>query len=306
MKHLAALLLVVIGLLSCQHPRSEGNEEGYAVIRKNTNLELYADSVALELLPIRDTYLSLYKGAQVVVAEFAIHAEDSVDSVWVKVAHTQKTQGWLRQSELMASFVPVDVLSQFIYVFSHTHVPYFIVIVALFIAAYLFRTFRKKQIRLVYFNDIDSIYPLLLCLLMAISATLYESVQLFTPNTWQQYFYAPTLSPFKVPFLLSAFLISLWLIILVALAAFDDVFGQLSSPSEAFFYMLGLLTACIFCYFFFIATTRYYVGYLFLGMALLLFVRRARRVRIYRYRCGHCRGKLKAKGICPHCGAVNK
>lgn len=307
MKYLASLLLLVIGLMSCHYPRPEaGGEEIYSAVHKNANLELYADSVVLELLPIKDTYISLYKGAQVVVAELAIHAEDSVDSVWVKVAHSQKAQGWLRQSELTSSFVPIDSISQAIHLFSGTHISYFIVVLALFIAVYLFRAFRKKRIRMVYFNDIDSIYPLLLCLLMAISATLYESVQLFAPETWQQYFFDPTLSPFKVPGILSAFLISLWLIVLVMLAAFDDIFSQLSTPSEAFFYVLGLLSACIFCYFFFIQTTRYYIGYLFLGVAIILFIQKARKTNIYKYHCGNCGGKLKSKGTCPHCGAANK
>ena len=306
MKHLASLLLIVLGLMSCHYPRPEAGEEAYSVVQKNANLELYADSAVLELLPIKDTYISLYKGAQVVVAELDIHSEDSVDSVWVKVAHSQKAQGWLRQSELTSSFVPVNSISQAIHLFSNTHVSYFIVIVALFIAVYLFRAFRKKQIRMVYFNDIDSVYPLLLCLLMAISATLYESVQLFAPETWQQYFYDPTLSPFKVPPILSAFLISLWLIVLVMLAAFDDIFGQLSTSSEAFFYVLGLLSACIFCYFFFIQTTRYYIGYLFLGIAIVLFIQKARTINVYAYRCGNCKGKLKGKGVCPHCGAQNR
>jgi hypothetical protein len=306
MKHLAPLLLLVIGFVSCRYPRPGIEGEIYSIVHKNANLELYADSVALELLPIKDTYISLHKGARVVVAEFAVHAEDSVDTVWVKVAHSQKAQGWLRESELTTSFVPVDGISQFIHLFSHTYMSYFIVIVALFIAVCLFRVFRRKQIRIVYFNDIDSIYPLLLCLLMAISAMLYESVQLFAPQTWQEYFFNPTLSPFKTPGILSAFLLSLWLIILVMLAAFDDIFSQLPSPSEIFFYTLGLLSACIFCYFFFILTTRYYIGYLFLGITVALFIQKARKMNIYRYHCGYCGGKLKAKGTCPHCGAVNR
>lgn len=306
MKPLASLLLLVVGLVSCHYPHPDAGEEVYSVVSKNANLEVFADSVELEVLPIKDTYVVLYRGAQVVVAEVAVHPEDSVDSVWVKVAHSQEVQGWLRQSELTSSFVTVDSISQFIYLFSHTHLSYFIVVVALFIAVYLFRAFRKKQIRLVYFNDIDSIYPLLLCLLMAISATLYESIQLFAPETWQQYFFNPTLSPFQVPPILSAFLVSIWLIALVLLAAVDDVFSQLPSPSEAFFYLLGLVSTCIFCYYFFMLTTSFYIGYLFLGVAVVLFVHKVRKVIVYAYRCGNCGGKLKTKGACPHCGAENK
>lgn len=306
MKQSFFFILLLIGLASCHYPRPEIKEEAYTVVRQNANLELREDSVVLEILPVKDTYITLYKNAQVVVAEIAVHPEDSVDSVWVKVAHSQEAQGWLRESELISSFIPVDSISQFIYLFSGTHISYFIVIMAMFIGIYLFRLYRRKQIRMVYFNDIDSIYPFLLCLLMAISATLYESMQLFVPETWQQYFFNPTLSPFKVPFILSAFLISIWLIILVLLASLDDAFSLLPSPADAFFYVLGLLSVCIFCYFFFILTTRFYIGYICLTGMIFLFVRKVRGLSLYRYNCGNCGGKLQSKGACPHCGAMNR
>ena len=184
-----------------------------------------------------------------VVAEFAIHPADSVDSVWVKLAHSQEVQGWLRESEMMHAFVPTDSISQAIYLFSDTHASYFIIIFALFVAVWLFRAFRRKQLRMVYFNDIDSLYPLLLCLLMAFCATIYESIQVFAPETWQHFYFNPTLSPFKVPFVLSAFLMGIWLFIVVLLAVLDDLFRQLS-PAAAVFYLLGLASCCIFCYFF--------------------------------------------------------
>ena len=52
----------------------------------NTNLEVLDDSVRLEYLPLKDAYVNLYKGDRVVVAEFSVHPQDSVDSIWVKVA----------------------------------------------------------------------------------------------------------------------------------------------------------------------------------------------------------------------------
>ena len=116
----------------------------------------------MECLPIKDTYIALYKGDRVVVAEFAIHPADSVDSVWVKLAHTQEEQGWIRETELKESFVPTDSISQAIHFFSDTHASYFMIIFALFVGVYLFRAFRRKQLQLVYFNDIDSVYPLFL------------------------------------------------------------------------------------------------------------------------------------------------
>ena len=227
----------------------------------NTNLEVITDSVTMECLPIKDTYIALYKGDRVVVAEFAIHPADSVDSVWVKLAHTQEEQGWIREAELKESFVPTDSISQAIHFFSNTHASYFIMI--------------------------------------------FESMQVFVPDTWEHFYFNPTLSPFKVPFILSVFLLSIWLFLVVTLAVLDDLFRQLT-PAAAVFYLLGLMSSCIFCYFFFILMTHIYIGYLFLALFIWVFVKKVHRNIGYKYRCGHCGEKLKEKGVCPHCGAINE
>lgn len=269
------------------------------------NLELLADSIQLACLPVKDCYSMLYRGDRVVVAEVAIHPQDSVDSVWVKLAHTQEAQGWLCESEMKRHFVPTDSISQAIHLFSKTHASYFMAIFALFIAVWLVRTWRRKQMKLVYFNDIDSLYPMLLCLLMAFSATLYESMQVFAPDTWEHFYFNPTLSPLRIPFVLSIFLLSLWFFLIVLLATLDVLFRQLS-PAAAVLYLLGLVSCCIFCYLFFILTTRFYVGYLFLAaFAYLYFRRLVTTLHTPRYRCGQCGRKLHEKGLCPHCGAMN-
>lgn len=271
----------------------------------DTNLEVTADSVTMECLPIKNTYITLRKGDRVVVAEFAVHSVDSVDSIWVKLAHTQEEQGWIREKELKKAFAPTDSISQAIHFFSDTHASYFVAIFALFVGVYLFRAFRKKQLQLVYFNDIDSLYPLLLCLLMAFSATIYESMQVFVPGTWEHFYFNPTLSPFKVPFILSVFLLSIWVFLIIALAVLEDLFRQLT-PAAAIFYLLGLLSCCIFCYFFFILMTHIYIGYFFLLCFIGVFARKLRSNISYKYRCGHCGVKMKEKGVCPHCGAINE
>ena len=258
-------LLLSLLLLSCCHYRrpdltseelSEKTKDSlnYLYDRHytwNTNLEVITDSVTMECLPIKDTYIALYKGDRVVVAEFAIHPADSVDSVWVKLAHTQEEQGWIREAELKESFVPTDSISQAIHFFSNTHASYFMVIFALFVGVYLFRAFRRKQLQLVYFNDIDRLF------------------------------------------------------LVVTLAVLDDLFRQLT-PAAAVFYLLGLMSSCIFCYFFFILMTHIYIGYLFLALFIWVFVKKVHRNIGYKYRCGHCGEKLKEKGVCPHCGAINE
>ncbi len=303
---------------ACHYPRPDLSAEGMSNKTKdsltylferhytyNTNLEVQTDSVVLERLPVKDSFVSLHRGDRVVVAEFAIHPADSVDSVWVKLAHSQEIQGWMRETELIKSFVPTDSISQFIYLFSDTHASYFVIVFALFVGVYLFRAFRRKQLQMVYFNDIDSIYPLFLCLLMAFSATIYESMQVFVPDTWQHFYFNPTLSPFKVPLVLSVFLLSIWIFLIVFLAVLDDLFRQLA-PAAAVFYLLGLTSCCIFCYFFFILTTHIYIGYLFLFCFVWLFAKKLHKSNGYKYRCGRCGGKLREKGVCPHCGAINE
>lgn len=313
------LFFILFLFSSCHYSRPNLEDEGLSQQMRDsltylyerhytwdTNLEVKTDSVQLELLPVKGAYYQLHRGDRVVVAEFAVHPADSIDSVWVKLAHSQEVQGWLREVDLKRAFVPTDSISQAIYVFSDTHASYFIVVFAIFVAVWLVRVFRRKQLQLVYFNDIDSLYPLALCLLMAFCATVYESIQVFAPDTWEHYYYNPTLSPFKVPFVLSMFLVGLWLFLVVLLAVLDDLFRQLS-PAAAVFYLLGLASSCIFCYFFFILTTSIYVGYLFLTAFVWVFLKRLRiSLLASRYRCGRCGQKLREKGVCPHCGAINE
>lgn len=315
------LLVILVGFTSCHYPMPKQLKQGDELnpVTKdsltnlwqhhytfNTNLEVAVDSINLACLPVKDCYNMLYKGDRVVVAEFAIHPEDNVDSVWVKLAHSQDIQGWISEQAMLKSFVPTDSISQFIYFFSDTHASYFIVILAFFVVVWILRAFYKKQLRLVYFNDIDSIYPLLLCLLMAISATIYESMQVFVPETWQQYYFNPTLSPFKVPFILSLFLSSIWLFLVILLAVLDDLFRQLSL-TNALFYLLGLISCCIFCYFFFIFTTHFYIGYIFLLLFIWIFFKRLKTtLSMKKYYCGNCGQKIREKGRCPHCGAINE
>ncbi|MDR0960974.1 MAG: hypothetical protein LBM62_00205 [Mediterranea sp.] len=311
-------LLIAFCLLSCHYspPNIEVTEMNAATrdslsylytyhYTLGTNLQLQVDSLEIACLPVKDCRYMLYKGDRVVVAQFDTHPVDSTET-WVKLAHTQVIQGWIKESEVVKSFMPANGISQFIYLFSHTYAPFFVGIFALFVGIRLWRRFRHKQFNVVFINDIDTFYPGLLCVLMGVSATIYATLQMFVPETWEHFYFNPTLSPFKVPLLLSLFLVNIWLLAVVLLAALDDVF-RLLPPLSALLYLLGLLSACIFCYFFFIWTTYIYVGYLFLLLLFGLFFVRLRRIlQANRYRCGHCGRKLTGKGVCPKCGWRNE
>jgi len=140
---------------------------------------------------------------------------------------------------------------------------------------------------------------------VATSATLYSSIQLFEPEKWRHFYFHPTLNPFAVPTDLGLFLVSVWAIVIVAVAVLDDVRRQLPF-GEAILYLLGLGATCAVAYIIFSVFTLYYIGYpLLVAYFVFAFWCYFRRPRP-RFICGRCGGLLYHKGTCPHCGALNE
>lgn len=278
---------------------------------QNYNFLVRADSLPIvvqhpvefiNLMPVDS--LTLHRGDHLVVADITTIPADSIDSVWVKVARDDDSQGWLREHDLLTSVSPDDPISQFIDFFSDSHLLLTLAVLVIAIVTYILRKLHRRGDRLVHFNDLPTFYPTLLCLLVAASATLYSSIQLFGPEKWRHFYYHPTLNPFAVPTSLGLFLISVWAIIIVAIAAFDDI-RRMLRPVDALLYCLGLAAVCAVDYVVFSVTTLYYLGYpLLLVYALCSVYIYLVRFRA-RYVCGRCATKLRKKGRCPHCGAEN-
>ena len=235
----------------------------------NYNFLVSADS--LELLSqqpeekmsdmLTDTF-SVYKHEHLVVADIRMIPTDSIDSVWVEVANAQMVFGWAHESELLKNVVPDDPISQFISVFSDIHLLVFLIFTILILWIYIIRKViqRKANVPLVHFNDIGTLYPSVLCVIVACAATFYASIQMFAPEMWRPFYYHPTLNPFSVPFLLSIFLCSAWAILIVGIATIDDVFHHLDL-GEALIYLGGVGAVCALNYLVFSILTLYYVGY---------------------------------------------
>lgn len=276
------------------------SERPYAL---NSNFRVTADTLWLHQLPLLDS-IPVREGDELVVAEITARKEMEGDSVWVKVARDQETIGWVPEHQLLSHIVPVDPISRCIHLFSNSHALPFFLVLAVFFLCFVYRALRRKQIKLIWLNDIDSVFPITLSWLMAAAATLYNSVQHFVPETWERYYYDPSLNPFDLPFVLGLFVLCVFLIVLLGVALLDDLFHQ-TTMEVAFFYLLGLASCCIFLYIFF--------TYLWIYLAYLAFiaysvwcVRRLRKANSYPYACGACGAKMRSKGICPHCGALNE
>ena len=118
----------------------------------------------------------------------------------------------------------------------------------------------RRGAKIVHFNDIPSFYPTTLCLLVASSAVLYSSIQLFGPESWRHFYYHPSLNPFGLPLHLGLFVSSVWAIIIVGIATVDDVTKHLPLGS-AILYLGGLTAVCAVDYVIFSITTLYYLVY---------------------------------------------
>ena len=221
--------------------------------------EFQAGDVTMPMLSMVDTII-LRKHNRLVVADIKTVPADSIDSVWVKVARDQHTFGWLHESDLLANVSPDDPISQFIDFFSDSHLLIFLGFCVLVGGAYGLRRLMRKGARIVHFNDIPSFYPTLLCLLVASSAVLYSSIQLFAPESWRHFYYHPSLNPYTLPWHLGLFVTSVWAILIVAIATIDDVRHHLPL-GQVILYLGGLAAVCAVDYVIFSLTTMYYVGY---------------------------------------------
>lgn len=244
------------------------SRDSLQVLEQQSEMMPVPDILALEfttgddtkpLLSLVDT-LILKRHDRIVVADIRTVPADSIDSVWVKVARDQLTQGWIHESELLKAVSPDDPISQFIDFFSDSHLLIFLAFCVVVGGAYGLRHLMRKGAKIVHFNDIPSFYPTSLCLLISSSAVLYRSIQLFGPESWRHFYYHPSLNPWALPWHLGLFVSSVWAILIVAIATVDDVRHHLPF-GESLLYLSGLAAVCAVDYVIFSLTTLYYIGY---------------------------------------------
>lgn len=279
--------------------------QGYNFVVRGDSIELIKQQPEELLSHLPTDSFAIRKHEHVVVADIRKLPNDTVDSIWVQLATADYRFGWVRESKMIKKVVPDDPISQFISTFSDVHLLIFLIVIVLFSLFYLVRKISSRNAHIVHFNDIRSFYPTLLCLLVACSAALYALIQMYAPEVWQHFYYHPTLNPFSQPPIMEVFLVSVWLMLIVGLAAVDDARHQLPG-GEALLYTAGLAAVCAFDYIVFSLTTLYYIGvplfFVYLWYALRQYYRHSR----YIYICGNCGALLRRKGRCPQCGMMNE
>lgn len=312
--YLSGLVFLLSILTACHYPTrfspsSKNTIDSLQVLHEhpyalNSNFKVTADTLWLYRLPFTDS-IFVGEGDELVVAEFSVYPKDSIDSVWVKVARDQETIGWLREKQLLENIVPVDPISQCIRFFTNSRMTVFTGALVIFLLGVIHYIARKKHIRQIWMNGIDSFFPVTLSWLFAASAVIYNSIQHFTPEIWERYYYSPSLNPFDLPPMLGLFILCAWLIVLLGMALLDDFFHQATTIEAGVFYLMELTSCCIMLYTL-LACLWIYAAYVCFAAYSVWCILRLRKANRYPYACGACGAKMRSKGICPHCGAFNE
>ncbi len=234
---------------------------------ENFNFVVKADS--LTLIP-REGDIALdtckvYDGDVIVVASIKTIPGDSIDSVWVKVAHDQYTMGWVLEEELLKSTVPDDMISEMLDALTGSRGFWMSSVVLAGVVGFLLRRRRNNGLQILRFEEMDGFYPCLFLTIIAVMASLYASIQNFLPEYWQEYYYHPTLNPLQLPLVMACLVVLVWLVIIVYIAVIDEVYHH-------FYFVPGVtylleLTGIAMCEYLIVSwTTLFYIGYLLMPL----------------------------------------
>lgn len=256
---ICALTLMIV---SCYRPVTH-TPDANTYYHENYNFIIKTDSVRIvcqqpDELPFDSVVV--YRGERVVVADIMVMPRDTLDSVWVKIAHDQATQGWLREIEMLHVVTPDEPVSQLIDIFSNVHLLIILAIACIVVGAFVTHLYRRHKVYPTHVYGVSSLYPTLLTILVAFAAVYYSSIQLYAVESWKFFYYHPTLTPSQLPLHLGIFISCVWLIIILGIACADDALRKLSF-TDAMLFLCGLYAMCVVCYLMFSLLTLYYIGY---------------------------------------------
>ena len=268
----------------------------------NFNFVVKADS--LVIIPREDEMYDtckVRKDDRIAVADIR-----ELDTVWIKVARDQFTMGWIPEDELLQGVVPDDPISQVIDSLTVSRYIWMSVLVVLGIAGFVGFILKRKglQLQIFRFDEMDSFYPTLFLILVASLACLYASIQKFTPEFWQEYYFHPTLNPLILPAVMAVLVVLMWAVIIAFIAMLIEVYHHFEF-FQGLTYVLEMLGLAMVSYLVISWTTSAYVGYGLLVIYIVLLLWIYYKYIRCRYICGSCGRSIRQKGICPHCRALN-
>ncbi len=247
------------------------------------NFNFLVKSDSLTLIPregdiIIDTCV-VHAGDIVAVADIKVVPGDSIDSVWVKVASNQMTMGWLPEHDLLRGATPDDAISEIIDMLSDSRIVWMSVLAMLGIIGLFMRRKRenisiKNLHNLSFLDDMNSPYPYIFLIMTAVLASLYASIQNFTPEFWQEYYFHPTLNPLVLPPFMAILVIMAWMLVITFIAVIDEVYHHFYFL-PGITYIAKLVGLSMLVYLIISWSTLIYIGYPMLLLTVIWFGRKA-------------------------------
>ena len=266
----------------------------------NFNFVVKADS--LVLIPREDELNDtsrVRKHDRIAVADIR-----ELDTIWIKVARDQFTMGWIPEEELLKGVVPDDPISQVIDALTSSRYIWMSVVVVLGLLGFVLKRRGLRKLQIFRFDEMDSFYPTLFLILVPLVACLYVSIQHFTPEFWQEYYFHPTLNPLILPPVMATLLTLVWAVIIVFIAMLVDVYHHFYF-FPGLMYILEMLGAAMISYLVIKWTTSIYLGYVLLITYIVVLMWVYIKYIRCKYVCGSCGRRIRQKGLCPHCGKQN-
>lgn len=239
-------------------------------------------------------------------------------TLWVKVAtlsrHAENStspatrSGWIKEEDLMKHVVPDAPVSKVIRALGSPVTKWALGIGVVLLGVVLLGLRLRRHLEAV---GAQSLYPVLLNIIVSGSVVLHRSIWHFVPDTWVEFYFYPTLNPFspELPPVVALFVLSLWLLLLVGMAMVDDLRHKTGGGFTQFVLTLLILVvrgAAIFAVFAVICP----FWLLYPALLVYWFIILRRYLRFYRrhttFRCGHCGRTIRRLGPCPYCGAINR
>ncbi len=243
-------------------------------------------------------------------------------AVWLKIVVGAKegfgaaerpkkpTVGWIREADFIKCVVPDTPVSKIIHILGNEcfRIVLFCIAAAVMcvVALTLWRRWRARRALLARVSP----YVLLFNFVLCGALVLHRSIWHYAPETWEEYYFYPSLNPFTphLPPVIAAFVFSLWMLLIAALAAVNAHRRTTTTFGEWCKAVLHMFVTGFVLFGFFAVVVPFsllYVAMLaYWGFVLMRYWRHSR--GRMPYICGNCGRSLRALGPCPHCGALNE
>lgn len=261
-----------------------------------------------------DSLPLIRKGDAVVIEDIVADTANAARPIWLKIAGIEyrgdkqaikPASGWVLEAQALKRIIPDTPISKIIYILGTSTCRWLLAVISVLLFGTVCVRWRGKYKRKILTTNF---YSTPLFMLLSGGVLLHRYIWHYTPETWIEYYFHPTLSPYspQQPPVINLFLTVFWAIVIVVLAVFEDIrhhsetFGMVCGS----FLRTAIEAAVIFAVFAIMLPfqTLLPLTILYWITSIVIYVRHRPR----HYYCGKCGAVMTHLGKCEKCGALNK